>query len=228
MLIDLLVVVIIGLFVWGGFNKGFFLTASSILILFASVMIGANVANGNAEKASVVFDGILDWVAETATEEAVEKLGVAASNVPSYQLVPIIKEAFESLGIRGAASDYLASQVRSSMLRQPDATLYEVISQYFIRAIAWIALFFAGFAISALVLSLIVNFISTVFKLPVIRQLDMFGGLGLGLINGIFIMFIAGFALRYIGFILPDGLIESTNLLRFFVDKNPFGSVIKL
>lgn len=226
--IDLLVVLIIAFFTWNGYRRGFFLTASSLLIFFASVLIGATVANANVERAAVVFDDVLDWVAETATEDAMEKVGTSTSNMSDQQIVEVIKDAFFSLGIRGSAAVYLAGQVKELVDATPAATLYETISKYFVRSLAWVALFFAGYVISSLLLSLIVNFVSTVFKLPVIRQLDMLGGLALGLVKGLFLLFLAGFALRYFGMLIPHELIDKTHLLRFFIDVNPFGSIVRL
>jgi uncharacterized membrane protein required for colicin V production len=226
-LINLAILVFLGLAAYNGFRRGFFLTTASIVIFFASIIVGATLANGNVERTSGVFDNILDWVAEDATEEAIEKVNYGSRELSDAQLKNVVSEAFVSLGFSEKTTDYLSDQVRTTVRNQASALLYETVSKYFIRSLAWVALFFAGFALCSLILSLIANFISTVFKLPVIKQLDMIGGIPLGLLKGILTLMIIGFALRYYGFIIPDSIMGA-GLVRFFVNNNPFGTIIKL
>ncbi|MCL2081451.1 MAG: CvpA family protein [Oscillospiraceae bacterium] len=227
LIVNLAVLLFLGLSAYNGFRKGFFLTTASIVIFFASIIVGATLANNNVERTSGIFDSILDWVAEDATEEAIAKVSAGSRNLNEEQLDEVVGEAFEALGFSPKATGYLSEQVITTVRNQAAALLYETISKYFIRSLAWVALFFAGFAVCSLILSLIANFISTAFKLPVIRQLDMIGGIPLGLLKGVLVLMIIGFALRYYGFVIPDGVMDA-RLVRFFVDNNPFGNIIKL
>lgn len=226
-LVNLCVLGFLAYSTYNGFRKGFFLTTTSIIIFFASVIVGATVANSNVEKTSVIFDSILDWVAEDATEEAIAKVSAGSRDLNDTQLKDVIGEAFVSLGFFHKTTDYLSEQVKNTVREQSAALLYETISKYFIRALAWVALFFVGFVLCSLIMSLIANFASTAFKLPIIRQLDLLGGIPLGFIKGILGMMILGFALRYFGGFLPDDIVNA-GLLKFFVNNNLFGSIIKL
>jgi len=226
-LINLAILIFLGLAAYNGFRRGFFLTTASIVIFFASIIVGATLANNNVEKTSGIFDSILDWVAEDATEEAIANINRGSRNLNDEQLDEVVSEAFVILGFSPKTTDYLSGQVITTVRNQASALLYETISMYFIRSLAWVALFFAGFALCSLILSIIANFVSTMFKLPVIRQLDMLGGIPLGLLKGILMLMIIGFALRYYGFIIPDSIMNA-GLLRFFVNVNPFGPIIKL
>jgi uncharacterized membrane protein required for colicin V production len=226
-LVNLAILIFLGIAAYNGFRRGFFLTTTSIVIFFASIIVGATLANNNVERTSGVFDNILNWVAEDATEDAIATVNYGSRELNDTQLRAVVGEAFVSLGFSPKTTDYLAEQVRTTVRNQTAALLYETVSMYFIRALAWVALFFAGFAICSLILSLIANFASTVFKLPVIRQLDMLGGIPLGLLKGVLTLMIIGFALRYYGFVLPDSIMNA-GLLRFFVNNNPFGPIIKL
>ncbi len=226
--IDVLVLFTLAFFAWNGFRKGFFLSLATLVIFFVSIMIGTAVANQNVETASVAFDSILDWVAESATQEAIDKIGQNPGDLTDAQLTVVIKDSFASMGIRPSASTYLASEVKTMMKSVEASTLYESISQVFIRALAWIILFFAGFVITNLLLSLIANFVATIFKLPVLKQLDSIGGIAMGFINGLLLMFSLGLALRYFGILFPQELLNKTVFLRFFIEVNPFGGMMSL
>lgn len=226
-LVNLGVLIFLGYSTYNGFRKGFFLTTASIVIFFASIIVGATVANAYVEQTSGLFDSILDWVAEDATEEAIAKVGSGSRDLSDIQLKEVIAEAFVSLGFSMKTTEYLSEQVKNTVREQATALLYETISKYFIRAIAWVALFLVGFIICSLVMSLLANFASTAFKLPIVRQLDLLGGIPLGFIKGILGLMILGFALRYCGFFMPDSIMDA-GLLKFFVNNNLFGSIIKL
>ncbi|MCL1819091.1 MAG: CvpA family protein [Oscillospiraceae bacterium] len=227
LIINIAVLAFLAFHTYNGFKKGFFLTTASIVIFFASIIAGATMANNYVEKTSGIFDSILDWVAEDATESAIAKVNSGSRDLTEVQLHNVIGEAFESLGFSPTATGYLAEQVRNTVAARSSPLLYETISHYFIRAIAWVALFLAGFALCSLILSLVVNFVGTAFKLPVIRQLDMMGGIPLGLLKGVLTMMVIGFVLRYTGFVVPDEIMDA-GLLRFFINNNLFGGIINL
>ncbi|GHV07276.1 hypothetical protein FACS1894217_07750 [Clostridia bacterium] len=227
--LNLLIVMMLAFFAWAGFRKGLILSAASLVIFFISIMVGVSVAAQNTESVAVKFDDLLSWVADDATEKAMAGLnGIDREKVTSAQAKSISEKAFTQMGIQKSAAEYLSGIVSKRFTANGDETLYEVVSAVFLRALAWVALFFAGFLVTNLLLSLIVNFIAALFNMPVLKWLDTIGGTVLGLFTGIFIMCAVGLGLRYLGMLLPDGLVDNTLLLKLFVYANPFGGVMAI
>ena len=225
-LIDLSVILIIGFFTWSGYRKGLILSATSLVIFFVSLMIGGSIASQNVEKASVFFDDLLGWVADDPTERAISEFGVPRDrSISDAQLVKVANSALVELGVHPKAAVYLSGKVTDVYRRGTD-TIYETVSHVFVRSIAWVTLFAAGFLISNLLLSLVANFISAVFKLPILKIIDLSGGAVIGLVTGVLILFAVGMGLRYVGMVLPDGLIADTRFLSMFIDGTPFGDML--
>jgi uncharacterized membrane protein required for colicin V production len=84
-------------------------------------------------------------------------------------------------------------------------------------------------------LGLVLNIVSGIFKVPVLRQLDKIGGFLFGIIKGMVIVYIIFALLSPITYIFPDGKISKgidesilseyfihQNFIRDFFDSNDF------
>ncbi|MCL2084289.1 MAG: CvpA family protein [Oscillospiraceae bacterium] len=227
-LIDLAVILILLFFIWSGYRKGLILSAATLVIFFVSVMIGGSIATQYTESAAGFFDDLLGWVADEATENAIAQHGVPRNNtITDAQISRVANTALAELGVYPKATEYLSGVVVETYRRNA-GTLYETVSQVLVRAVTWVALFVAGFLISNLLLSLIANFISAMFKLPVLRFLDTVGGVAMGFVLGLLMLFVIGMAIRYAGIVIPDELLEDTRFLSMFIDSTPFGNLIAI
>jgi len=59
-----------------------------------------------------------------------------------------------------------------------------------------------------------------------LKLIDTIGGLTAGFVFGGVLLFVAGWALRYTGLLIPPGVVERTVFARFFMTTNPLANML--
>jgi uncharacterized membrane protein required for colicin V production len=214
---DLLVFIILAFCIWQGHRKGLILTISSFVILLIAIWGASHLTDRFINPVTEHIQQLLDWVTDDAAEEAVRKQ--SETQITDKNLT-IARDAFSGLGISSKEVDLMAEKV-DTLMKNEGVSVKAAISAVFIHTFSWVILFFFFLAIVALVLTLLMHFISMLFDLPGLKMLDKVGGLAAGLLHGCVLMFAIGWGLRFLGILIPTELIGHTVLLRFFVQVNP-------
>ena len=213
-ILDILILAVLAFFVWKGRRKGFILGLAGILTIFLGILGGNIVSNAYYQSAATSLSPFLDWVTGDAAEEAARNEGFSQTEAE------LAEDTFSILGISPKEVPKLvAASVQQA--QETGISVRNTVSIVFIQTITKIVLFIFAFILVCLLFSLIFHFISMLFNLPGLHLLDKFGGMVLGLFYGLLMFFVVGYVLRFTGFAIPADLVESSLLLRFFINVNP-------
>lgn len=121
------------------------------------------------------------------------------------------EKLLHSLGLSANASDAIARDTLLTMSSEiVDTVLYGAVRQI-ISALVCVLIF----AILSFLLRPLVWLVDQAFRLPLLKQVNQFGGLLLGAIRGIILVFVAVWALRLLGLWITDEIIAQSALLKF-------------
>ncbi len=215
-LIDFLILMILGFCVWQGHRKGFILSAASILIFFLAIWGGGQIANRFTDTAADSIAPFLQWVTEDASDEAQRENNTS----PEKSDRNLAEKTFEKLGISSKEVNGMVDSV-VKQVAETGESVKTTISSVFVKTLTRVILFIFGFIIISLLLTLVAHFISMVFSLPGLKFLDKVGGLALGGLYGLLVMFAVGWMIRFLGILIPADIINGTFLLKFFINANP-------
>ena len=122
-----------------------------------------------------------------------------------------------------------------SKIEKDPTFLTDIISKGVINIIINVVSILIVYMIVRFLLGLVLNIVSGIFKVPVLRQLDKIGGFLFGIIKGMVIVYIIFALLSPITYIFPDGKINKgidesilseyfihQNFIRDFFDSNDF------
>lgn len=210
--IDLLLVAVLIILVIFGARKGFARTLFSFLAKIASVIIAYVVSDMYAD---VVYEKFFKESVVGALESNVDstlasgdismQISSVWENLPDF--LKRIGEAFliDPLAINGQIDDInLSGEIASS--------LEQVFAGPLATVVCRIVLFALVSFISSILLSVIVNLICKVVRLPVLRSADKLIGAALGLLNGLVSVFIISFVFTIVsGFITNEAFTEIVN-----------------
>ena len=218
-LLNLLLLAVIGFCVWQGYRKGLILTAAGVLIIFIAAFLAGKTAAANAPSVSEKLLPIMSWVAEDAISDAERGRSPINQITDPEALADITEDIFRRMGISEKEIKAMVNRVLPS-LSDPSQTPKEAIeaTSLYVAAYALIAIF--SFILYVVGLTLIIYFISAVFKLPVLNLIDKAGGAAAGFLYGILILSAVGWAMRYLGIFASSDLVANTAVLRFFSKFN--------
>jgi uncharacterized membrane protein required for colicin V production len=215
LLLNLLLLAVIGFCVWQGYRKGLILSVAGVLIIFIAAFLAGKTAAANANSVSEKLLPIMSWVAEDAINDAERGRGPINQITDPEALADITEDVFRKMGISEREIKAMVGRVLPS-LSDPGQTAKEAIeaTSLYVAAYALIAIF--SFILYAVGLTLLIYFVSAVFKLPVLNLIDKIGGAATGLLYGMLILSAVGWAMRYLGIFTSFDLVSSTAVLRFF------------
>jgi len=219
-LCDLAIVAVLVLFFLLGRKKGFILSLCGLLAVFVAI-IGAKICTDLF--APVVTDAIAPRFSSVIEEQIQLNLGikldeflVSGSELPENAITDILKQ----FGIY----DSLIESIRDTITSQSAKTVAD-IAVALAREVAEIVSSVMVFVVSFLLLSVAWFILSHVLnlaaKLPIIHGLnDLLGG-AFGLLQGALLLFLAAWAMRVMGGVIPEDVVSQTHVLRFFCTANP-------
>lgn len=217
--LNLAVLLVLAFCVWQGYRKGLILSVCSVVIVFISAYAAGQIASHYAESAVDSLAPVLNWLPDVKIDEAIDEvargLGPVAEIADKAVLREIADTAFDKIGITGAYRDILSAKAMASL--NTETTIRQAIETQFLYGISYLILCVFSFLILFIVLTLLMHFLSALFKLPVLGLVDKIGGCALGLAAGVLILCFVGWIMQFIGVFLPPDLILS-GLLRNFMN----------
>jgi uncharacterized membrane protein required for colicin V production len=208
--LDIAAVAIVVYFVWNGYRKGLILSAAGLAITLVSMWAAWVCASAFAAPLGLRLEETLRPV----VEEAIGKAGGELS-------LPTMKETFTQLGFTGAANSTLTDTV-AQKASEAGTSLKDAAVSAVSRAAAFGLIFIIGFIVIKIILDLIARTLTKTLKIPGLNLLNKAGGIAFGLICGLAVLFILGWALNFMGTWIPGEEVENSLLVRHFTDAGLF------
>ena len=224
-MIDLLLVAALGLCVWQGYRKGLILTAAGIIIVFLAAFVAGKVAAAYADPMSERLYPMLSWLADDAMDDAARGKGRINELTQPSEIADVAQQTFENLGISHIEIGKMVDKALLS-LSETGRTVQEAISMSVLHGASYAILCLFAFILCMVGFTLLIHFLAALFKLPGLNLIDKIGGSAAGLLQGILLLCALGWAVRYLGIIAGPELVESTSVLKFFVNHNMLAGLL--
>ncbi len=226
-LCDLLALLVLGFCIWQGYRKGLVLMVISVVIIILSVWGASTIASKYSEQFSEKLQPLLSWVSEDPMDKAARGKGNVNNITDQTALREIAQETFVNMGISEKRAVTLTGLVFEGM-GKPDMTFRKSVSSVFMSSISYVILAVFGFIVLMILLTLVMHFIAAVFKLPVLKTLDSVGGAALGLLFGMLILAVFGWALQFTGALIPQEVISKTWIMKLFSNWGIISGMLSL
>ena len=225
-LIFLIILVFCG---WSGYKKGLIMGVFSILAFVISVY-GANLL---AVTYSVeVVDAMRPFASGFAEVNIVDKkvrpaMGLDAmtlSTADFFAQNPGREKEFctltyKNMGIFDATSEQMADEA-VAYAREKSADLLDAVVEVLCMRIAYVAAFLLAFIMVYIVLTVLLNIPNISFKIPNFDAVNDIGGAVLGVVQGVCLLLVVGWALKFTGLLIPQETLSETFLVPWFMDQS--------
>lgn len=202
-MIDIGALLIIAIFAFIGYKRGLFLTLFSVL----SSVIGFVAA-------ILLYPFLTPLIKQTPVFNTVKDNIInhlVSSNTLGSQMT--VTEALDNLQCPQIIKDTISSQLQNTSVNVTE-TIGSIIAEYVMNAIVIVIVFIIVFVL----LSLIKHLFAGIFKLPILKQLNEFGGLAFGIVEGIIVLILAGVVMYFLAGNIDGGFINA-------VKESIYGSV---
>ena len=214
---------------WTGYKKGLIMGVGSLLAFVISVY-GANLL-ANTYSGEVI-DALRPFASGFVEVNIVDKYVRPAMGMDSNKLSvsdyfsqnPGKEEEFcvltyESMGIHEATSEQLADEAMTySKMNGVDVT--DAVVEVLCLRISYVAAFLLAFTMILILLTVIGNLPNLSFKIPNFDLFNDIGGMVMGFIYGICICLVLGWALKFVGLVIPQKTLSDTFLVSWFMDRS--------
>lgn len=215
-IVDLVIVLILVFFAWRGAKKGLILTLFGMLGLIVAILGARFVSNTFYEPVADIIQPGLHQKVESLEESILggEDLDIDLGLDDSVDtLIDVLRRRGTFPGLvklldAAAETDAITEDSRFSAA--------QVLSTYLAELAARVALFVLGFLVILLIWFLISHILDLAFKLPILNAINVVGGLLLGLIKAIIIVFVVVWACQLVNLLPAD---PSTPVLKLFTPE---------
>lgn len=217
--LEIIVAAIILVFALKGMKQGLILTVCSFLILFVAIALTQLVtpqvtqwAGGNEKIVDFMSEQVENVLFSKKDTETIEEKN-SATKIKALSIPKDLKEQLQKNISEGKYKETEAANI------QEYVSMY--IAYSLINSIAYIIVFIVVYTL----LKIIVHALDIISKFPVINSLNKIGGLGVGILEGLIIIWI-GFVLTdmfcstKLGITINNQIIQS-EWLTILYDKNP-------
>ena len=207
---DILIAIFVVLATLRGKKRGFVLTLCGLLTVFVAC-IGAGIA---ASVLAAPVAAVLQPLVEQAILSALENVPADPIQVP----LAAVLDAMHSQPILSSMADAFQSALDAGVVEMAGGAV-AALAGYAAVQIARILLFILAFAAIVVVWWFISHALDLAFHLPGLNFLNRFGGLFLGFVQGVALVFILCWLLKD-SYLTPE-VINGSYLLPFFCSENP-------
>ena len=226
--LDIILVAIIAIAIWGGYKKGVIMGIGGIIVLIIALVLGNTLSAAYSPEVVTAMRPFAAGYTDKLLGEAVyAELGIEDSE---YSLEDLLKQnpelylsastrAMKELGLSDDAAEKLAMEaVRNT--NENGLSLSDGLTETVCARVAYIMGFLLFFLLSAIVLTVVGNITNLSFRIPYLGIGNEIGGALMGLVEGIILCMVFAWALRFMGIVFPDGLLQETHLVKIFMEKN--------
>lgn len=229
-IIDIIILVILGVSMIYGVYRGFVHTLLSVACCLLSVLI----AFAFGPRLSAIVSNSKGVSSTLATyTDAVARVGdydLAAANV-SQLSDSLVNQVLENVSLPQSIQNILRSNLSNQAFAGTGlSTVNDYVSNTVVAVAINILCFLACFALSYVVLSLLLSLIQHVFRLPLLRQLDWLAGGTFGLMRGALLLYALFLVVPLLSTIIPldafNELLSQSALSPIFQSDGLFARVI--
>ena len=226
LILNLALLLILILCVWGGFKKGLIRSAAGlVVIIFALVVSNVFASSYSRELVPAINPFVGGYIdSDATTQKVLEKLGYGESE---YSLTDILAQdtslrydyAYETIREIGFYKD-VADELASDSVTYADrneVSMTDAVITIVCNTIAYVGCITIAFIMILILMTAILDLFNLEFRLPNIEIIDEVGGSALGLIEGFLYCVLLCWVLGFMGLIIGTETADKTALVRFFL-----------
>ena len=230
LLYDVAIVAIVLFFLWRGISKGFILSLCGLLAVVVAFVGASFLAGVLSPKVGDILEPQIAQVLEEQLTESIQhneyitdQGGVASvpDEVPLGGVLDVLRE----MGLYDDLVETIESAVEGGMANAAVSAAAAVAAQI-AQSVAYTVIFLIGFILVLIAWTILAHALDLVSRLPVLHQLNRLGGGAIGLVKAVIVLFLAAWALRFAGNLIPAEAVEQTYLLKFFMTTNPIKLIL--
>ncbi len=218
-LFDLVILAILALFLWRGMSKGLVLSLCGLVAVLVAFVGSTLLANLLAPKVGQALEPKFTQLIEEQLEGSLQGAHSAQAAPEEVPLSGVL-DALRDMGLYKDLIDNLDKAVRDGMADAAASAAAQVAAAM-AQSVAYMVIFLVGFLLLLLLWAILSRTLNLVTKLPGLNALNKTGGALIGLLKGVILLFIAAWALRLSGKVIPEDAVQQTYLLHFFMTTNP-------
>jgi len=220
-ILDIIALAIIVSSILYGWKKGLILTVAGVIITVLSILVSWGIATAFTPMVADVFETNLGPTINAAIEAAAvgDDMLPDMSAITDARFAAATQEAVSNLGFSGESDDMIVSAI-TRKVQETGASLRTATISTICRAVAFSGLLVFGFILVRGGLEFAAHFVSRMFRLPGLGLINSIGGMGAGLLHGIVLLFIFGWALQFAGVVISAEEVGQTTLVRHFTDTS--------
>lgn len=208
---------------WRGYKNGIIRGVCGILAIIIALYCGNIVANMYSKDFDGMLSPFINGMVDTSENTVMTKPDeavVQVSNSDKNDVRTVSYAILRQMGIVESAAEKLSQEIAGECTAV-DQSMRSAIGDKLSSRFSYIVVFCVAFAMIAILFAVIGNVINISFQIPILGIAEPILGIVLGLIKGIIIMYTVAMFLRYLGIVIPDGILDGTGLIFKIVNSNP-------
>lgn len=211
---------------WAGYKKGLIMGIFSIIAFIVSVY-GANLL---AETYSgEVVDALRPFASGFVEVNIVDEKIRPAMGATDLSLTDFFTQnpgrrgefctmIYEEMGIFDATSEQMSDEA-VTYAEENDVGILDAAVEVLCMRVAFVGAFLLAFLMILIVLTVLLNLPNISFKIPNFDAFNDVGGAVLGFVQGMCLLLVFGWALKFTGLLLPQETLSETFLVSWFMDQ---------
>ena len=189
-LIDIGIVLLLAFFAWRGALKGLILSLCGLAAVFVAFFAAQFISDMFCVPVANIIRPVIENSVTETMEDAIKHTefsaagGGVAESVAEVPLSGVLSTVQESAMFQGLAQ-FLEDAVKNKTIQQGTRTAVRAVSEYISLLIARALLFGLVFVGIQFIWFLVSHALDLAFKLPILAEVNLAGGLLLGLIKGV-------------------------------------------
>lgn len=225
LILNIILLVILALCIWGGFKRGLIGGVASFLaVLIALVSANALSTRYGREVVPALSPFVGGYIdSETNTDEVLDRLGYGGTDLSLEDILEqdtslrydYAYECFRSLGFYSAVSEDLAADAVSYANRL-NISVTTAVTTVACNNIAYVGCTTIAFIMILILITAIMDMINLDFHLPNVDVIDEVAGAGMGFVRGFFYCILLCWLLGFMGMLIGRDTCDTTPLISFF------------
>ena len=214
---------------WSGYKKGLIMGIFGLLAFVISVY-GANLLAQTYSQE--VIDALRPFASGFVDVNIVDKevrpaMGIEETNLSTsdyFALNPGRETEFctmiyQKMGIFDATSEQMAKEAMT-YAKETGTEITDSVVEVLCRRISFVGAFLLAFLMILIVLTVLGNIPNISFKIPNMDGLNDVGGAVAGIAQGVCLLLVFGWALKFTGLLIPQETLSETFLVPWFMDQS--------
>lgn len=220
-IIDIILLVVLALFIRGGYKKGFILSVSGVIALIIAFYGAGLVAGAYSHKFTPMLEPIISGIVEKSVSETREEYSADPAQAPEdeNELDTIGMGSLLNLGIFKGTASKIIEDLKEN-ISDAGHSFKTAVASRITESVTYIITFIVVFLLIIILFSIAANLLNLAFRLPGLDLLNNAGGMVLGAVKGILVLFALAWVMRYCIGVFPEDALDKTYILRFLMSNN--------